>query len=472
MKIEEILDVKLSEFERRLRSVQIGESVAISLCFGLSVYLAFFVINKFIVLPLNWPAFFLAICGLSSSIGLFVGRHRRISPFSIACQVDERLGLEERVSTAWEYKDQGRTNELVPLLIRDAVRHLQGVKAKRVFPHRWLKRGKYAIYLFLSIVLVSFSSYLLPFPFRGVGPSVALQEEGHSLMRYTERLMKKERPEQLRRASSLAKEMRELAEDMYYKKLEEEKALQSYSSLEKKISQALEVAQGELLKELKALTGKEGGQAIDEERLSQLKEALQKEQYKSVRELLEKTSTGEGDKNEELLSYAKDLEALNTMKQAIRESRQRLKDISSESGDEERMARVSGQEKEDLAFRGDRETRGYGSAEDEDFLLELELAKGYSSFPGRSSSRRIQEERVLEFDEEGRLVKVKGQFDQGYFLMSLLRNLSPSLDKSGSATEEALISYGKLMMNKLTGEKIPLSYKEQVKRYFSSLESE
>ena len=464
MKIEEILAVKLLEFERRLRFVQTGKSVATFLCIGLGAYLCLCILDKFVSLPLNWPALFLAVCGLGTASGFFVGRFRRISPLSVACRVDEALSLQERVSTAWEYRSEGRSNELVPLLIKNAVRCLQEVKPSKVFPHQWLKRGRYVAYLLIGIFLVS---YLFPFPFEGAAPPSSLREEGRSLMRSAERLMEK-RPEALRRASSLARQMRQLGEEMYQRKLEEEQALQAYSSLESKIAQELKMTQAELLEKLKSLE-KGKWESVDEEKLSQIKEALQKEEYGKAKDLLEQMSKeGKGKEGEELLSYAKELESLSKMRKLVREGHQRLKEGSGKEK-EEKLARITKSE-EESALKGNEKNEAHSLAQEEGFELGQGLAEGSSPFPGRSPSFRVGEEEEFEVDEEGRLVKVKGQLEQGSFLMSLLRDISRSPEKGGSSTKQALISYGEMMINKLAGEKIPLSYKEQVKRYFSSLE--
>ena len=255
---------------------------------------------------------------------------------------------------------------------------------------------------------------------------------------------------------------------MYQRKLEEEQALQAYSSLESKITQELKMTQAELLERLKSL--EEGKwESVDEEKLSQIKEALQKEEYGKAKDLLEQVSKeGRGKEGEELLSYAKELESLSKMRKLVREGRQRLKEGSGKEK-EEKLARMAESEGKP-ALKGDEKNEGHSLAQEEGFELGQGLAEGPSPFPGRSPSFRVGEEEEFEVDEEGRLVKVKGQLEQGSFLMSLLRDISRSPEKGGSSTKQALISYGEMMINKLAGEKIPLSYKEQVKRYFSSLE--
>ncbi|GAI23217.1 unnamed protein product [marine sediment metagenome] len=97
------------------------------------------------------------------------------------------------------------------------------------------------------------------------------------------------------------------------------------------------------------------------------------------------------------------------------------------------------------------------------------LATG--SLPGNTSSNYEKEE-IIELEEKGELSKVESQLKQGYFFMRLLQGIADTSDKSGLSAEEAFFSYKKEMMNRLTEERIPLSYKEQIKKYFSSLEPE
>ena len=474
MKIAEVLTAKVGEISRRYRSVYTVKTVVTFLCYGLSAYLALSILDKFIPLPLNWPTLLLTICGLSVTIGLVVGRSRPIVPFRVTCQIDQKLGLKEKVSTAWEYKDQKTSNELVPLLVRDAVRQLQGIKGKRVFPYQWLKKGKYLVYLSVGILLVPLLSYLVipSLPLKNGDMAASLQEKGQLLMELANKVTRKEQLRHLRRASRLASQMRQIGEDFSYQKLKKEQVLQAYNSLQKEIARSLETTRGELLRELRVLMNQGKWGSFDEERLSELKKALQKEDYERISHLLPKRSMREGADLSRLLGYLNELKALKMMRKPLKESYERLKESTFKEGDGERVGTVTSKEKKNLVPEGDEKPRGYGRVAHEDSAGDEGLTTGYSSLPGKSSVFETQDNDVLEFDERGNLVKVGSQFDQGSFLMSLLRSISGSSNESGSSTEQALASYRELVMNKLAGEKIPLSYKEQIKKYFSSLEPE
>lgn len=473
MKVEEVLMAKVREFSQRYRSVYTGKVVITSLCYGLSAYLALSILDKFVPLSLNWLVILLTICGLATTIGVLVGRSHPIGLLWVARQIDKKLGLKERVSTAWEYQGQKTSNELVPLLIRDTVRQLAGIQPQRVFPYHWLKRAKYLVYLSIGILVFPLLSYLVipHLPLKNGDAPASLEEEGRLLMELANKVARKERLKHLRRASRLASQMRVMGGDLSYQKLKEEQVLQAYDSLQKEIVQALETTRGELLKGLGSWINEGKWGSLDQDRLSELKEALQKEEYERISHLLSKPSMREGVDIRRLLDYLEDLEALKMMREPVRESCQRLKESAFDEGDGERGVRVTSREKKSLTPDLPEKSPAYGGLPHEDFLGEQRLTRGYGSFPGKSSSFETEEE-VLEFDERGNLVKLRSQFDRGTFLMSLLRSISRSSNQSGSSTEKILVSYRERIMNKLAGEKIPLSYKEQVKKYFSSLEPE
>jgi len=128
MKDKQILTAKLEEFSRRYHFLRRGECLINWLLLSLVGYLVVLLFDKFVSLPPGWPLIFLALCGLSIAIYLVLNRQRRISFFELASQIDEKLKLEERISTAWEYQNRKRPKEIIQLLTRDALCHLQKVK--------------------------------------------------------------------------------------------------------------------------------------------------------------------------------------------------------------------------------------------------------------------------------------------------------------------------------------------------------
>ena len=464
MKTKQILALKLKEFSRRYHFLRTEKCLVNWFLCTLSAYLALLLFDKFVSLPSAWLLFFFVFCGLGIAIYLILDRQHRISFFWLASQIDKKLGLEERVSTAWEYQGRKRPKELIQFLTKDALCHLHGVRTNQAFPCRWFERGKYVIYLLIGISLVSFSSYFLPFAPRGkIDFPDLFQEEGQLLMNLGEKLMRRgeENPE---RASLLPLQMRELGKDIYYKNLEEEQIFQAYHQLSQEIAAALKKTATSLLGKLRGLREEKGG-AIHENQLSKLMEALEKEDYQGVNDLLQQYPL------QEQIDEIGELQTLQMMEKTLRKSYQRSKEeLGKKKTDQEPGGAILGREMNSPPTENGKHD-GYSLVEEKerDFLSDLGLATG--SLPGNTSSNH-KKEKVIELEEKGELSKVESQLDQGYFFMRLPQDITDISDKSGLSAEEAFFSYKKEMMNRLTEERIPLSYKEQIKKYFSSLEPE
>jgi len=464
MKDKQILTAKLEEFSRRYHFLRRGECLINWLLLSLVGYLVVLLFDKFVSLPPGWPLIFLALCGLSIAIYLVLNRQRRISFFELASQIDEKLKLEERISTAWEYQNRKRPKEIIQLLTRDALCHLQKVRVSQVFPCYWFKRGKYAIYLLTAILLVSFSGYFFPFSSKSKIDSPDLfQEEGQLLMNVAQKLIKKGRSESLERASLLALQMRELGKDIYYKNLKEDQAFSAYHQLDKEIVAALEKSRNSLLEKLKRL--REEGKTLAQGEFSKLMKALEKGDYQRVNNLLQ------GHSLQEKFDETKDLQALEMMRKTLRRSYKQAKEKSGKKKSDEKLAEAVSNKEMGLPNREDGKDEGHSLVKEKERNFLSDSGPGEGSLPGNTSSDDKKEKRV-ESEEKGKLNRIEGQFDQGSFLMSLLKGISDSSHKPGFSTEKAFFSYKKEMMNRLAEERIPLSYKEQIKKYFSSLEPE
>ncbi len=452
MKNEQILTLKLKEFTRRYHFLRAGKCLINYFLCTLSAYLALLLFDKFVTLPSAWPLFFCVSCGLGIVIYLILDRRQRISVFWLASEIDKKLGLEERVSTAWEYQNRKRPKELIQFLTKDALSHLEGVKTSQAFPRRWFERGKYLIYLLIPILLVSFSNHFLAFPPRDkIDFPDLFQEEGQLLMDLGQELTRNGE-ENLERHSLLALEMRELGKDIYYNNLEEEQILQSYHRLGEEIAAALEKTATSLLGKLKGLRQEKRG-AIGENLLSNLMKALEKQDYQRANGLLQQYPL------QEQIDEIEELQALQMMQKTLRKSYQRSRDeLAGRRSDHEAGGTIPGKEMNSVPAENGK-----------DFLSDLDLATG--SLPGNTSSN-YEKGKIIDLEEKGELTKVESQLNQSYFLMRLLQGIDDTSEESGLSAEDAFFSYKKEMMNRLTEERIPLSYKEQIKKYFSSLEPE
>ncbi|MBI3988274.1 MAG: hypothetical protein HY347_01515 [candidate division NC10 bacterium] len=119
------------------------------------------------LLSLHLPPFSI-VGGTLAALGALYGVSRPISRFQAARLADARLGLKERLATALEVLESGEGGEVAAALLGDAAKTAQTISAKKVFPFRPLQEGRFL----LLFVLVFFLLPPLPFQ-RGAGENGA-----------------------------------------------------------------------------------------------------------------------------------------------------------------------------------------------------------------------------------------------------------------------------------------------------------
>ncbi len=154
-----IVQRKLQELRRRAKTLQ-GFTWALRFVGGgLVVSFPFLLLRD--LLSLRFPPFSFVALG---ALGALYGVSRPLSRFQVAQLADARLGLKERLATAVEVLEKGEDGEVVAALLRDAAKTAQRISAEEVFPFRPLKEGRFLLLLALVFFL------LPPLPFQqGVG---------------------------------------------------------------------------------------------------------------------------------------------------------------------------------------------------------------------------------------------------------------------------------------------------------------
>jgi len=182
-----IVQRKLRELQRRARTLQ-GFTWALRFAGGgLVVSFPFLLFRN--LLSFRFPPFSLLVLG---ALGALYGVSRPLSRFQVAKLADARLGLKERLATAVEVLEKGEDGEVVTALLRDAAKTAQRISAKEVFPFRPLKEGGFLLLLALVFFL------LPPLPFQpGMGERGT--REISALRKEIERLKEERTPETLDR---------------------------------------------------------------------------------------------------------------------------------------------------------------------------------------------------------------------------------------------------------------------------------
>jgi hypothetical protein len=188
-------------------------------------------------------------------------------------QADHVQHFQERLSTAYEYREHRTDNPFVPGLLSEAERTTRHVNPSLVFPAHWPRRF-WAIPLCAAAIIGVFSLDLKPISFEDlaseeIAPDVS--REGKRIEQWGERLEELAKQQQLDRSLILARHMKNLGRRLQREGGEKPEAAQRISTL----SQYLQRMQQELHE--RALMANVGGMAAHDVMMSgkSLKQELQ-----------------------------------------------------------------------------------------------------------------------------------------------------------------------------------------------------
>ena len=175
---------------------------------------------------------------------------RKDSGLRILIDTDRRLGLKERVSTAYQLMHGGDTGGVNRLAIADAAEHAMSIDPKKVFSAKLPKKA-WAIPLLAAIaVVLLFIDLDLPAVLRHPATPLAA-EQGLQIEELGKRLAARAKRETLPETFKLSEEMQRVGQELQQEKLSQEDSLQRVLDL---ASQAQKIA-SELAQRLKTRTG-------------------------------------------------------------------------------------------------------------------------------------------------------------------------------------------------------------------------
>ncbi len=443
MKIKNILKPNLKKFSHRDTLIQMINRVILYSGGTICLYLTLWGINKFFPLSFLGKDFFILISLISVGLAISITLLQRKTLFEIACFIDKKSELKERVSTAWELSLKKEKNIFTPFLLKDTLSQIEGIKTSYVFPYHPPPQVMYLLYALIVIFLFLSLSY---FPSLNMEKRRKyLYQEANILKTLSKELLEEGKRENLKSVTLLIPRVKELSEKTGKGEIGPEELLKAYDYLQKEIEARIQEKKRELLQKLNSLLQKEKQGSSLQRKLQEAMEAIKKGEYEKARKLLEKFSLP-GEKKE-----LKELESLSKARKNFEKNYERLSNQLKKGKDQKESFPKIAQESD---------------KKEEVLSKEIKSSVGVSSlFPLPPKGK----EAPLEPKKEGELSKVKGQ-EEDSLLMSLIENLFLPDSSIGLKEREAFSSYQKLMINKLFEEKIPGTYKERVKEYFTSLE--
>ncbi len=424
---------------------------------------------------------------VSFAFSLLFGLRTRKSFMDELIEIDVRLGLKERLSTAYECHQLGRKSVFVDGLIEDATSLLGSIKAQEIFP-RSFSLTHLCIPLLAAAIVILLSIDLAPTPIKDSAAGERLKQIGRKMEEYSKRELQgiKEEAEKPRR--DLSRHMENITRELQSQSMTKERLLKSLSALIEEV----EAERNQLAHRLEAELGLEDMLSTPMLK-SRQKEKVSPNEVKQVREQLEELFEGEVpaslsqdisslDQNRRLELFLDEI--INEVGSALEveeefsfleekkgvslgmnfgEGKNNDKEISGgralvplESdavNDERQITPVLGQAK--AASKGS----GEGDPAHDEGL-------SYAAGRERSEGRRKPPYELR--SSKGPTLEDRGISGQGDWYNIHVRSL-PTKGKTGLLEEDVIRSYRRELESALRKEDIPLNYREYIKNYFLSI---
>lgn len=429
------------------------------------------------------------------SLGMALGFHLLTGKNLLAelIEMDSRLQLKDRLSTAFEYQQSGRRSQFKERLLTDAARVLEELPQNKLYPHRF--STAYVLIPFLALVLTGLSlfDFSPPNP-TGEKTKERLARVGLAIERFSKEKIRETGGRKDQSLGEPYRQLEEIAKDLQSQSLNQEKLLLALGELKKEaLAERLRLTR-KLEKELFADNSPGPGQPFSPPREPATKEDWEKmtEQLKDLFENGLPESIAR-----DISRIGEKLELEQFLDKTINQS------IPSEPGGDERSPRAKrekgyaegGESREKLDQQPLGETRSFLTPEKGRALLPGSPKAGQGQADDRKTGKNPQ---GREGDDGFTAGTTKGTGER--FLPSELKGgkgpsfkegggppgsepgasfqarALPSIGKTKNGQEEIRqeipASYRKEMEAALLKEKIPREYRETIKNYFLSIRPE
>ncbi len=466
--------------------------IAIGLAFLATVGMALF----------GWPVsrlvLYSAIFGLALLVWLVLAWRVRIAPLPVLITADHKMGLQERLSTAYEYVEQRPHNPFVPSLAADAEQAARRVEPRHVFPFRMPQR-LWCLPLILIALIVLSQVEVTPFRFEEWGRAEVSDEvltEGKRLERWGRRLEALAQQEKLDRSLILARHIKDLGRRLQREGGKEGQASERINTL----SQYLQRMQQELRK--RSLMGSTGDMTVQElltsgksvkqelqDILNLLRDdALPKEMRQvaeqgvqrlsqvmrsspELSELMQNLQAGNVAAARQLVQdllrkqqAAEEMEHLDRARRALQYSSRAIQ----RGGSEESSSETSSSNQQPQRADGGNEMDYDDETVSEDMPgMEDFATPGLSGDFGFSGHGKSGDQQRLRESEQP-VSKVQVKSGEGEMRLSYVRHL-PVQNEAKVPLEQAVARYQRAAEEVLTQEQIPRGYREQIKQYFLAI---
>jgi len=443
-------------------------------------------VQKFGLLEWRGNSVYILLVLISFASSLLIMLKTKKSFLDELIEIDRRLELKDKLSTAYEYHQLNRESIFTNLLIKEAA-SLFG----RIQPNPMVSRQYLRIYILIPlsiavIITLLFADLIIPRSPQEATLRKTLAQISKKIERHVKQEAKTEKKDKKKSLDDIYRRMEKLAREMKTQKMSRDKLLQSLGDLMREV----DAEQRRLTRKLKAelslgdLTNLSGLQELKEEKITpdtldelkkQIKQAFEQEIPLSLSQELASLDRGQrlekfldATMKEAMISFPDENEKASPEKKekALLAQFSEVRENQGTRQNEGRPAPASGEgqpKKHISGAAGEGKSKDEASGaqkqkfdEDQDFMAGRGKADGQTKPPANLKGSK------------GQVLKDEGILGPGERYNIQVRSL-PTIAKAGLKEEDIFRTYQKELEEVLKKEDIPLNYREYIKNYFLSI---
>ena len=480
---------QISKIKRRVAFLAICRVLVHGSTIFLAVGIVYFILNLAGIANhrIAGTGYVLAL-GLCLSTALIIGFARRSKFFDILIDIDRRLGLQDRVSTAYEYLKFKKKTGFSELLVNDAAIKLQQISKQQLLPARFsLLHLLTIILLSINIVLYSGIFYKPEFnPTRG--ELEKMDAAGRLVNDYMIKRIGDKTAPQSKPRSGHAKKIKQFSDKLNDRSKSFEQRFGALTGF-------LQEIEGEQARLAQELSTRLDSAAIEQLPIPKTPDLtnLSSSQLEKLKQLLSTALNNQlPDSISENIESLQELESMETLLSRIIDdlntSRGKTDDAVQAAGAEGEQTSQSAQKPENQSAEpggqypmaqfsarspkpGDRVEQGNfadGPASEDNLQDGVEPPQGHSDTAGKAkSNRESHKSREIEKTQNTASQDKPAPSPAKTYLIHI-RALT-DMGEAGVEEEEILRTYRKEVESVLKKEDIPVNYREYIKNYFLSI---
>jgi hypothetical protein len=484
VKTDDLFSTRISRLRRLIIKRSMRRFLVVAFSLGLIFNSIALAVHKIGLFQWNGYSIYPLLVLIAVACSLFYVFRTRRSFLNELIELDARLELKDRVSTAYEYQQLGRRSVFVDMLMRQASHILGSIQESQIFP-RQFSPAHLLIPVFTVIMVVLILADFGPSAPQHDRTGEKLKQIGMKIERYSKQKIQDTKKPDKKLRKDLYEKMEKLAKELQTQSMSKKKLLKSLGELRKEAETESTMLARHLEAELSL------GDTSSTPMLRPLqKEKITQDDVNQVKKQLEELFDGKvpASVSQEMSNLDQALrleeflgEATDRVSSALQDegdllvAEKKKKSSEGEESDETSQESLSGQALVPLQSgkEGDTRERPPGEMQAKSGLKAPEDKDSPGNEDGPSTAGRGKADGKKRPPSElegskGPTLKVKGSSSPGDRFNAYVRSL-PTITKSKLKEEEVMRQYQTELESVLNKEDIPLHYREYIKNYFLSI---